>query len=189
LNPTSAEITRWFDQEVRPWEPALKAYLRNAFPALPDVDDLVQESYARLFRARKAGEVQHPKAFLFATARNAALDCCRRRKIVSFEPLADFPEANVLDQQPDVSEIVSQRQELELLADAVRSLPERCRQVLTLRLLYDLPVKEIASRLGISALTVKTHLATGMRRCAAYFEERGLPESPTRPKKGNDERA
>ena len=60
------------------------------------------------------------------------------------------------------------------MAMAVRALPDRCRQVLTLRLLYGLSHKEIAADLGISEHTVKAQLAKGMRRCAEYFETHGL---------------
>ena len=61
-----------------------------------------------------------------------------------------------------------------MLSAAVRGLPERCRQVLTLRLLYGMAQKEIAAELRISEHTVKAQLAKGMRRCADYFEERGV---------------
>jgi len=159
---------------VKPHESALRAYLRSLFPSLTDLDDLVQESYARLLRAREKGKVKYVKAFLFAIARNAALDFCRRQKVVSFEPIGDSADLIVIDERPDVAEIVNKQQELELLAEAVQSLPERCRQVLTLRLLYELSHKEIAAELGISNLTVKAQLAKGMRRCAQYFQMRGL---------------
>lgn len=159
---------------MRPHESALRAYLRAMFPSLPDLDDLVQESYARLLRAREAGKVRYVKAFLFAIARNAALDFCRRRKVVSIDAVGDLTDLTVIDDRPNAAEIVNKQQELELLAQAVRSLPERCRQVLTLRLLYGLSHKEIAGKLAISDLTVKAQLAKGMRRCAAYFHDRGL---------------
>ncbi len=40
------------------------------FRAVPISDDVVQESYIRVFKARQANAVDSPKAFLFATARN-----------------------------------------------------------------------------------------------------------------------
>lgn len=160
---------------MQPHESSLRSYLRSVFPSLPDIDDLVQESYARLIRAREAGRVSYVKAFLFTTARNAALDFFRRKQVVSIESVADFEELSVLEDRPDAAEAVNKQQELELLSAAVRTLPDRCRQVLTLRLLYGLSHKEIAAELRISEHTVKAQLAKGMRRCADYFSERGLP--------------
>lgn len=144
------------------------------FPGLHDVDDLIQESYARLLRAKQAGRVTYAKAFLFATARNAALDLFRRRKIVSIDSVGDLSALSVLEESPGAADTINKQQELELLAQAVRTLPDRCRQVLTLRLLYGLSHKEIAADLRISEHTVKAQLAKGMRRCTAFFEERGL---------------
>jgi RNA polymerase sigma-70 factor (ECF subfamily) len=144
------------------------------FPSLPDVDDIVQESYARLIRARGAGKVGYARAYLFTTARNFALDLFRRSRAVAIEPVADVGELSVWEAGDGVAESVSRQQELDLLADAVRVLPDRCRQVMTLRLLYGLSHKEIAAELALSPHTVKAQLAKGMRRCAEYFEVRGI---------------
>jgi RNA polymerase sigma-70 factor (ECF subfamily) len=177
MPPPESEPSRWFAEEVQPHESTLRSWLRGLFPSLPDMDDLVQESYVRLIRAKEAGKVSHAKAYLFTTARNAALDFFRRRKIVSIEAVGDMSDSTVLDDRPGVADAVSKQQELDLLAEAVRDLPERCRQTLTLRLLYGLSHKEIAAELKVSEHTVKAQLAKGMRRCTVYFEERGLLNS------------
>ena len=46
---------RWFDDHVLPHEPLLRAWLRSRFPRGVDLDDLVQESFARVLRARANG--------------------------------------------------------------------------------------------------------------------------------------
>ncbi len=171
------EPSRWFVEEVQPYEPALRAYLHGRFPALQDQDDIVQDTYARLLRAYAAGTIRHPKAFLFTTARNSALDFFRRKRAVSLDDVTHFDESSVLVDRPDTVERVSRDQELEILADAVRALPDRCRQVIMLRYLDGLAYKEIAVQLDISPETVKAQMAKGMRRCAEYFRERGLLQS------------
>ena len=62
----------------------------------------------------------------------------------------------------------------------MRALPDRCRQVIMLRYLDNLTYKEIGAQLGISPETVKVHMAKGMRRCAAFFADRGLIEGAPR---------
>lgn len=172
-----SEQARWFAEEVQPHEPALRAYLQARFPTLGDHDDLVQETYTNLLRAQAKGGVRYPKAFLFTAARNAAFDLFRRRGARPTEPVTDLLELTVLEDRPGVGEQIDQSYELEVLADAVRALPDRCRQVIMLRYLDGLAYKEIAVQLGISAETVKVHMAAGMRRCAAFFVARGLLKS------------
>jgi RNA polymerase sigma factor (sigma-70 family) len=173
-----SEQARWFAEEVHPHEPALRAYLQARFPSLGDHDDLVQETYTRLLRAKAAGGVRYTKAFLFTTARNAAFDLFRRRRASPTEAVTDHAERSIMEEQPGVAEKVDQQQELDVLAEAVRALPDRCRQVIMLRYLDGLAYKEIAVQLGISPETVKVHMAKGMRRCAAFFAERGLLKVP-----------
>jgi RNA polymerase sigma factor (sigma-70 family) len=170
-------LSQWFAEEVQPHEPALRAYLHARFPSLADHDDLVQEAYARLLRARAAGNVRYARAFLFTTARNAALDLFRRRSAMPLHAVTDFTESFVLEQAPGVADVVCQQQELNILAEAVRALPDRCREVIMLRYIDGLSYKEIAGQLGISPETVKVHMAKGMRRCAQFFQQRGLMEA------------
>jgi len=154
----------------------LRAWLRARFPSANDLDDLVQESYARILRAHAVGSpIASPKAFLFATARNLALDRFRHDCVTNLEPLAEIERLAVLDDTPGVSETVGRQQELQLLTQAIQSLPERCRQVLTLRKIYGLSQKEIAAQLGISEHTVEAQVGNGVRRCAEFLARHGLP--------------
>jgi len=172
--PADAEQTRWFTEEVQPHEPALRAYLCGCFPTLRDTDDLVQDSYARLLRARDAGKVSHPKAYLFATARNAALDLFRRNKIVTIQGIAEIESLSVLEDRPDAAEAASHDQEIAILIEAIDSLPERCREILIRRRLRGLSHREIARSLGISEHTVNAQLAIGVLRCRKFLRARGV---------------
>ena len=174
VNLPKPEQSRWFAEEVQPHEPALRAYLRVSFPTLQDIDDLVQDAYARLLNARNAGNVSHPKAYLFATARNAALDLFRRKKIISIEALAEIEQLSVLEDGPDAAEQASHDQELEILSEAIRSLPDRCRQIFTMRRLQGRSHREIAQSLGISEHTVNAQLAIGVLRCRKHLLARGV---------------
>jgi len=179
LPPADTEQTRWFIEEVQPHEPALRAYLRGCFPTLLDTDDLVQDAYARLLRARDAGKVSHPKAYLFATARNAALDLFRRDKIVSFQGIAEIEHLSVLEERPDAAEAASHEQEIAILHDAIDSLPKRCREILVMRRLHGLSHREIAQSLGISEHTVNAQLAIGLLRCRKFLQVRGVLKGDT----------
>lgn len=166
---------RWFAEEVQVHAGLLRAWLRGKFPSLADPDDLVQESLARVWRVHQTGGVQSPKALLFTTARNLAFDQLRRQQVVGIDALAEIEDLSVLANSPSAADTTAHNQELELLTQAIQSLPDRCRQVLTLRKIYGLPQKEIALQLGISEHTVEAQVGIGMRRCAEFLSRFGLP--------------
>lgn len=169
----SPEVTRWFATEVQPHRPALRAWLLARFPTLPDVDDVVQESLARLVQAREVSPIRSARALLFTTARNLALDAVRRQRVVAFEPITDDTDPTVLTDAADVVASVTKQQELELLTKAIQALPERVRQIFTLRTAYGLTQKQIAEKLGVSESTVEKQMAAGIRQCAAFFARGG----------------
>jgi RNA polymerase sigma factor (sigma-70 family) len=56
--------------------------------------------------------------------------------------------------------------------EALRSLPDRQRDVLVLRYYLDLPESEIAATLGIAAGTVKTHARRALEALTDLLEDR-----------------
>ncbi len=175
LSPAFAnpELTRWFTQEVLPHESALRNWLRHRFPRLHDWDDLIQESYLRLWRARAEGPIQSPKAYLFTTARNLALN--RLGQIRQQDGLGEHDFSPVSIDEVSTPERVARHQELELLNQALQSLPDRCREVFTLRRLYGLSQKEIGAKLGISEKTVETQSFIAMKKCLHFFQQLDRP--------------
>ena len=155
----------------------LYRYARNS----SDVEELLQETYARLLAAGSAQqpEVRSVRAFALTIARNVALDWLRHRQVVPIELVADLEALDVLDEGEQIDEIVNSHQELRLLAEAVSSLPKRCRQVFTLRKVYGYSQKEIAARLNISENTVEQHLSKAARRCAQALFNQPLAERRT----------
>lgn len=174
MPPQDLETARWYDEEVRPHAAALRAWLRAQFPSLVDPDDLVQESYLRLLRARGSGTIANTRAFLFTTARNVALDLVRRNRVVATEALVTAAPSSVIEERHDVAESVSRAQEIEILHEAIRQLPERCREIVTLQRIHGLSNRQIGERLGLSVHTVNAQMVIGLMRCRAYLSERGV---------------
>lgn len=167
--PASSEEARWFAEAVQPHEGEVRGFLRHRFPEIADVDDLMQEAYARVWRARTLGAISNPRAFLFQIVRNLAHDHYRRESRNPPLPLTDLEAENVFDDKPSAAELASREQEREILLASVRALPARCREVVLLRYMEGLSYKEIAVKLNISPETVKVHLTKGLQRCQAYF--------------------
>ena len=171
----------WLAKEILVHEQALRGYLTRFFKNVADIEDVVQETYARLLSLSDSGSaaVRNWHAFLFTSARNVALDRIRRGRVVSLDTLAEMGSVDVLDQTPSADEALNARQELALLLETIASLPDRCREALTLRKLYGLSQREIAQRLAITESTVEKHVAYGVRLCAErMFAKRGETRKP-----------
>ncbi len=156
-----------------PHEAALRAWLRARFPVVTDADDLVQETYARLMQAHATGPIACPRAFLFVTARNLALNHLRHQRIERPEGAAEIDALSVADERVGIPEALAHAEDFQILIRAIESLPERCRQVVTLRKIYGLSQKEAAERLGISEHTVEAQGSIGLQKCIEYFRSHG----------------
>lgn len=107
-------------------------------------EDILQEVFLKLYQSPPGPEVKKPRAYLFQTARNLALDALRRRP----------PEAE-LDELPELPqpgmEDPAQRLDLER-AFAALSLEER--QLVSLHLSGGLKFRELARLTGVPLGTV-----------------------------------
>lgn len=167
--PQYPDSARWIAERLQPHEPMLRAWLRSRFPKDCDVDDIIQEAYMRILQARETTEIASPKAFFFATARNLALGNLRRKKLCNEDSLTEIDVQSIMDASVDVPHEVARSQELEILTQAIQSLPARCRQILTLRKIYGMSQRNVAAQLGIAEHTVEAQGAIGMRKIVEFF--------------------
>lgn len=174
MPPHETEQARWFEEEVHPHGSSLKAYLRSSFPTVRDVDDLVQESYLRIWKARAAQPILSAKAFLFTVARRLALDVLRHDRRSPVDSSGDLADLDVFNREQVVTEIVTRNEKIQLLIGAIDSLPASCREIVILRKLKFVPQKEVAAKLGISEKGVENQLARGLARCRAHLQRRGV---------------
>lgn len=169
-----ADQEEWFAREVLPHEAALRAWLWRHHPALKEeLDDIVQESYFRLIRARAAGPVRCARTYLFGIARHVALGIHRAQRHTGSTRVNDLPETATIEGNEDVVAMVTHRQELALTAEAITRLPDRCREIVTLHTVEGLSYREIAARLGLAEETVRVQMARAVKKCIAFLRERG----------------
>jgi RNA polymerase sigma factor (sigma-70 family) len=170
----------WFKREILVHEAALVRLL-NRWPNRSEVHDLRQEVYIRVYEAAaKSRPTISPKSFLLQTARNLLIDRVRRSRIVSIEAVADLEALNVLVDDISPEQRVRARQELHVLARAFSCLSPKCREVMWLRRVDQLPQKEVAARLGLTESSVEKHVIRGTRLLADALFGKDLPSSPQR---------
>jgi len=150
---------------VRGW---LRRHVRTLSHA--DIDDLIQEVYARLWSADLA-QIGHGRGYLYATLRNLLLEHARRARIVPMERLGEIEALRIPSDEPGPERRVSARQDLEHLERIIETLPEQCRRAFCLQKFRGLSQREIAREMNIAEKTVEKHLASALLRVLEALRE------------------
>jgi len=159
-------LKAWFAQQIFPLEATLMRFLRRHWRQRGEAEDLRQEIFMKVYEAAATELPLHPRAFLFATARNHLADRARRERIVSFDLMADLDALGLSDDLPTPERDVVARDELRRMQSAVERLPPRLREVVKLRRIEDLSAREAAERMNVTVTTVNEQLARAIRLLA-----------------------
>lgn len=123
-------------------------------------EDIVQEAFLRLGRhAARIEELDRAPAYLRSIVLNLARDH-NRRGLVSLRHHATM--GRELDVGVDAGDQLARSDDHRRVVEAVRRLPARQRDCITLRYFEEYPIERIATTLGVSANSVKTHLRRAM---------------------------
>ncbi|HUO22596.1 MAG TPA: RNA polymerase sigma factor [Caulobacteraceae bacterium] len=174
----SKEEARWLIRHVLPHELALRKWLSlNRIPGL-EIDDIVQETYAKLIQTANLNIVDSPKLYMFITARSILISHVRRSKVVSFKALADVDHLRLHFDAPNPEEQVADRDELSRFAEAIATLPGKIGRAFVLRRVQGYSLKETAQRLGLSESTVEKHLRKALILLFERFARGGYAGQP-----------
>jgi RNA polymerase sigma-70 factor (ECF subfamily) len=163
----------WLARHVLPHEAALRAWLRRWSPNEPDIDDVVQETYAELAALPSVADIQNPRSYAFQAARSIVLSRVRRSQVVSITSVERLDLLGVADDRPSPERQVSDRQELEELARAIAALPRLGRKALMLRMVEGLSQREVGKRLGITENAAQKHIAKSILALMTTFGRGG----------------
>lgn len=149
----------FYDRTAR----TLRAYIARVTGDRALADDLLQESYYRLLRARAAYESEaHRRNALFRIATNLIHDSRRRARHVPLLPEADhdtLPGANAAEATERATD----------LRRAMAHLKPRERELLWLAYAQGSSHREIAESLGLRAGSIKLLLFRARRRLASML--------------------
>ncbi len=140
-------------------------YVRNG----DDAQDVSQEAFVRAWKnIKKFDETRNFKTWLFAIAKNAALDLIKKKKPLLFSQIAEeddqldtfFAPFLAAPELPDA--IFAHKMEKADIARSLATLPPNYRMVLAMRYNDHLKFREIAETLGEPIDTVKSKHRRGL---------------------------
>lgn len=142
------------DAAIDAYRAALRSFIARRIADPAEVDDLVQEAFARLVARNRQGLLEEPRAYLFRIAANLITD--RHRRSRPSIALVEDELPPVRPAQEDGRRIADLQG---LLERALAELSPKCRAVFILRRFDERSTGDIARELGISPRMVQKHLS------------------------------
>ncbi|MBI3458698.1 sigma-70 family RNA polymerase sigma factor [Candidatus Azambacteria bacterium] len=131
-------------------------------------EDLVQEVFIRFWDyLSKGGEIVNIKSFLYQIARNLIIDYYRKKKA---ESLDELQEDGFQLSGNDHEDIINQS-EKNIAIGIINQLEEKYRDVVYLRLVEEMTMKEIGQTLAITANNVTVRFHRGMKQVELFIKK------------------
>lgn len=150
---------------------ALQRFIEGRLRDRSESEDLVQETYLRLYDYRRTRSVADVGAFCFAIARNLIQDHLRRLRV---RPIGVELAGDTVCPAPRADEILAYRERVDLLTRALRAMPPLRREVFIRRRLEEQPVATIAADMGLGISAVEKHVVRALADLRAALGRRGL---------------
>lgn len=145
----SNDIKEVFREQYRP----LCIYCVHFVGDIDVAEDLVMDCFVRLSEKINRGErIVSMKRYTYMMVRNASMDYCRGRRMVT--TMQDVP-----DGEADDTEWQERCEREARLWTEIDRLPDTCRKVLLMSKCEGLKNREIAERLNVSVKTVEAHIS------------------------------
>lgn len=159
-------------EESGAFRKSLTVYFARRVADKTEVEDLVQEVFARIVARSSAEPVGHIGGYVFQTASSVLADRGRRRAVRQADAHIAF-DAEQHDQlDTDAVRAFEARQDLRQVTAALLELPERTRAIFILHRLEGRRYREIGEQLGISVSAVEKHMARAVLHLSTCLEDR-----------------
>ena len=170
----SRDRALWLSKNVLPHEPAVRAYLSTRRVAGLEIDDVIQETYAKLASIESVENIRNPRSYFFQTAYSILVTHVRRSRIVPISAVGELEQLQLPSDQPLPDRELEAHDQLREIARAMTALPRKCREVFMLRRVHGLSQREVAEKLQLSENTVEHYMTKSIRLLMDGFGRGGI---------------
>lgn len=168
-----AEIERAMRRE----EKLLVRWLTQKLGDPDSARDVLQSVFLRVWAFAENGVVENPRALLFKTAGNLALNELKRRNRFTrrhVEPgntSENDPLHNVASLSPSPEKQASLREDVSITMAAIEALPDRPRRAFVMNRFDGLSYKEIAELMNVSESSIEKYMIEALKKLRLSIEE------------------
>lgn len=155
------------------WQPLLSGYLYRITESRELTEEILQDVFLKIWMTRDSlAEIDNFKAYLVVVCRNRAFDMMRKRLRKDRQRRLFESEMTTMGAAVPDHDLYAGDDWSGLIDKAINELPARRKEVYLLSRHERLTYIEIASLLGISRESVKTHLKLASRSITAFIQLR-----------------
>ena len=133
-------------------------------------EEIVHDVFIAIWNKAELIDIKHSmKSYLFKAIVNSSLNFIKKEKMN-----AEKQSTYLAVQETEIQDEDLKKEEalLESLEEALKLLPEKCKQVMYLSKFGKLKQQEIADQMEISVKTVKNHLTYGFQKLRDHIEKK-----------------
>lgn len=140
-----------------------------------DAEDIIQDAFHNILRNDNLSEIENPKAYLYQTASNLALNRIRKQKQHTL-----YVTGMNIDDDSEIDEISPERsifahRDLHRIEQALVQLPLKYRRTFLLSRIQEKTYREISEMLSISESTVEKHIIKTLKHLRDHLKEDVAP--------------
>ncbi|WCE09924.1 MULTISPECIES: sigma-70 family RNA polymerase sigma factor [Pseudomonas] len=128
-------------------------------------EDVVQEAFLKVWERRDSQAVVEPSRYLYRVVQNLAVDQLRRKKLEERWFVSPDEQDEGVASDHSAERVVQAREEIGLVVRALRQLPARTQDVITLCRVEGLTQRDVARRIGASPALVNFLLQDATLHC------------------------
>jgi len=141
----------------------LLLYVKKRVNQREDAEDLTQEVFLKLSKS-DSKKIENVKSWVYTIAKNTIIDYYRKSKLHLEEIEGDFVEESYNDQNA-VEELSS------CITSYIEQLPAQYRDIMRMHEMEGIPQKDIAQKLNMNYVTVRSKIQRGRRKLKDIFTD------------------
>lgn len=149
----------------------VRRYVARLMPGSPEIEEVAQDAFANVLQAHQAGRDVVHQSYVYTAAKNLVRNIYRRDNIRREpENAADLIEQRASG-DPDSERQIIAKERVDLLRQAFATLSPLQQEIILMRKLDNLRIKDIADLKGLSVSLVEKQIRYGLRACQAFLDE------------------
>lgn len=130
-----------------------------------EAEDIVHSAFARFVGMESPFSVENPRAFLYTTSYNIAIDVKRHNQVQNrYSQAVVNNDAEIVEALGPEREVEG-KQRLGIISRALWGMPQKRRQLLMMSRFDGLSYAEIARQVGLSETVVRKHVSNALADC------------------------